>query len=192
MQQSEPCQDAQPAQPINSYALVSYLPGPLGRFVDSLRRDLVQGCIAQSHVTILPPRPLPLPPETSAAQLRSKLERFQPFEIEITDIERFETTGVVYAAIGRGRQDLIDMHAQLNADAFQFCEPYPYHPHITLAQGIEPSRLDEIFEVASRRWREEAPARRFMVESLTFVRNTLQNRWLDLEDYELHGEPLPA
>ena len=39
---------------INSYAVVSYIPGALGEFITRLREELVKGCVAQSHVTILP------------------------------------------------------------------------------------------------------------------------------------------
>ena len=43
---------------VNSYALVSYIPDPLRRFLDDLRRELVPGCVPAAHVTVLPPRPL--------------------------------------------------------------------------------------------------------------------------------------
>src|SRR5215472_12727665 len=40
------------------YALVIYIPDPLGKFLDELRRELVPGCNPHAHVSVLPPRPL--------------------------------------------------------------------------------------------------------------------------------------
>jgi len=48
-------------------------------------------------------------------------------------------------------------------------EPYKYHPHVTLAQGLDPHYAG-VFELASRRWKEGA---RPVVRggTLTFVQN---------------------
>ena len=56
---------------INSYALVSYIPGRLGDFITKLRQDLIAGCVAQSHVSILPPRPLQVDPQVAADEIRA-------------------------------------------------------------------------------------------------------------------------
>ena len=42
---------------VNSFSLVAYIPDPLRKFLDDLRRELVPGCVPNAHVTILPPRP---------------------------------------------------------------------------------------------------------------------------------------
>ena len=43
---------------INSFALVSYLSGPLAELLDEIRHDFAPGSRAKAHLTILPPRPL--------------------------------------------------------------------------------------------------------------------------------------
>src|SRR2546430_17316912 len=43
---------------LNVYALVIYIPDPLGRFLDDLRRELVPDYNPHAHVSVLPPRPL--------------------------------------------------------------------------------------------------------------------------------------
>ena len=66
-----------------------------------------------------------------------------------------------------------------------FEEPFPYHPHVTLAQGLDPSVVAEMYEFAKRRWQEGTPAHSFAVDRLTFVQNTVENYWIDLTELEL-------
>lgn len=172
---------------INSFSLVSYIPGALGEFVTELRQQLVSGCIAQSHVTVLPPRPLSVSQHVAEDTLRRWLEPFPPFEIEIGDISVFEETSVIFAEIGAGRNELMELHSTLNQGPLHFDEPYPYHPHITLAQGFAPDRLPHLYAIAQRQWQESRLARSFVVDSLMFVQNTVGNRWLDLAECELRG-----
>jgi 2'-5' RNA ligase len=173
--------------PINSYALVSYIPGRLGDFITALREDLVMGCVAKSHVTILPPRPLHVDPRIAREQFRSGLAPFTAFELDMPRIRVFEQTAVVFCEIGRGREELFDLHAALNTDGLYFDEPFDYHPHVTLAQGIHPDTLPEVYEHAVARWKESAPPSLVTIETVTFVQNTAGNIWIDLEECELRG-----
>ena len=170
---------------INSFSLVSYIPGPLGEFITNLRQDLVCGCVAQSHVTVLPPRPIEVPVEEAEAALRRRVELYPAFEVEITNISLFTQTSVVIAEIGAGRDELIKMHAELNAGPLAFDEPYEYHPHITLAQNFPPEDLNAVFASARQRWDSFPLRRSFPVESLIFVQNTVGNCWIDLAECEL-------
>jgi 2'-5' RNA ligase len=172
---------------INSFAVVSYIPGALGEFLDRLREEVVAGCNPHAHVTLLPPRPLTSDLQTCKSCIESRLDSFSPFPVEISGIEIFAVTNVVYADIGRGRKELLEIHKTLNRGNLYFDEPFEYHPHVTLAQGLDPMDVSAVFEIASRRWKESAPARSFMVETLTFVQNTAANRWIDLMAYELNG-----
>jgi 2'-5' RNA ligase len=183
------CADPSCTDRINSFALVSYIPGRLGKFLDRLRRELVPACFAHAHVTVLPPRPLVADPESAMEDVQSVVPSFAPFSVQITGLEIFPTTSVIYAAIGAGREELIQLHQELNVGNLAFDEPFKYHPHITLAQGLEPGQVAELFDLASRRWKESAPAHSFTVEALTFVQNTAENRWIDLAEYELRGTP---
>ena len=175
---------------INSFSLVSYIPGQLGDFITRLRQDLVQGCVAQSHVTILPPRPLSIHPASAEEELRERVAAFAPVCIKIPSLKMFHQTSVVFADLGDGREELLEMHSALNTGPFYFDEPFPYHPHITLAQGFPPERLHQIYEEASRRWALEAPDKSFLIDTLTFVQNTVENRWIDLAECALRGEAL--
>jgi 2'-5' RNA ligase len=173
---------------INSFSLVSYIPGRLGEFITRLRQELVAGCIAQSHVTLLPPRPLSIDPHLAEEELRERVAAFAPLRIVTNGLKMFEQTSVVYVDIGEGRDDLIEMHAAFNTGSFYFDEPFPYHPHITLAQGFPSEQLHEFFEEASRRWAQESLEKSFLVDTLVFVQNTVENRWIDLAECALRGE----
>ena len=70
---------------------------------------------------------------------------FAPVRIAIPRLKMFEQTSVVFADIGAGRDDLLEMHQALNSGPFFFHEPFPYHPHITLAQGIAPDAPSRFF-----------------------------------------------
>jgi 2'-5' RNA ligase len=173
------------ADRINLFALVSYIPNRLGEFLDRLRKELVAGCNPHAHVTVLPPRPLYVDPQMSMRSIETNLDGFSPFQVEIEGIQVFKETNVVYAALGRGRKELEELHRVLNTGPVRFEEPHKYHPHVTLAQGVDPAIVPEIFELASRRWKESAPARSFAVDTLTFVQNTAANDWIDLMQFEL-------
>jgi 2'-5' RNA ligase len=166
---------------INSFALISYLPEPLAGFLDSLRGELVPRCDAKSHVTVLPPRPLATGlPENAWGDLNHLLDGFPPFRVELTSIEVFEGTNVIYLSIGAGYRELEAMHAALNHGPLQFAEPYQYHPHVTLAQQLAPGDVGPAVALARRRWREFPSSHSFIVDRLTFVQNTVENRWADL------------
>lgn len=170
---------------LNSYALVSYISEPLSTFLDELRCELVPNCFLRAHVTILPPRPLQYPAETAEEQLRETAYILDPFEIELSGIEIFPQTDVIYVAIGKGQEELKRMHGAFNAGPAAYQEPFEYHPHITLAQNLTPDQVDELSRVAKRRLVEYAGTRTFRVETLHFVQNTRWNGWVDLAELTL-------
>jgi 2'-5' RNA ligase len=167
--------------PVNSFALISYLPEPLAGFLDSLRCELVPRCQAKTHVTVLPPRPLVEGlPDTAWRDLNDSLDAFPPFRVELTSIEVFQGTNVIYLSVGAGYRELEKMHTTLNRGPLEFAEPFEYHPHVTLAQQLLPEQVESASALARRRWREFPYSHSFMVDRLTFVQNTAENRWADL------------
>lgn len=184
------CSPLSSADPINEFAVVSYIPERLGDFITRLREELVDGCVARSHVSILPPRPLNVSPDQAQMELRNRSSVFEAFEIDIPRLRIFEATSVIFADVGRGSDCFFEMHDALNTGPFAWREPYAYHPHITLAQGFDPCTVAERYELAVRRWK-EAPQSDVPIENLTFVRNTSVNRWVDLAEFELRGALAP-
>jgi hypothetical protein len=172
------------------YALVIYLPDPLGGFLDDLRLEMVPGCNPHAHVSVLPPRPLPVAPEAAIEEARRIVGGFAPFDVELGQIDRFDLTDVIYIGLESGAEQLRQMHDSLNRGALAFSEPFAYHPHVTLAQAIEGSRVEALHDLATRRWREFRGPRRFRAESAVFVRNTRGNLWVDLADGPLRAAPV--
>src|ERR1700678_1900808 len=165
---------------INSFALVSYIPEPLAGFLDRLRQELVPNCFLRAHVTILPPRPISSTPQTAWGIVRTLAPRFAPFDVEMTQLEVFPVSDVIHIGIGCGREELERMHDALNVDGLKFAEPYPYHPHITLAQDLKGDEVDELARVARIRWDEYKLPKTFRVDNVFFVQNTRRKERLDL------------
>jgi 2'-5' RNA ligase len=174
---------------LNVFALVVYIPGPLGKFLDDLRRELVPSYNPHAHVSLLPPRPLAVDWRLASDQTRALMDRWPPFDIELTGIEIFPVTDVIYIEVGAGAAELRRMHEALNAGALKFQDPFPYHPHITLAQELPGDRVAAIGELARLRWREYRGPRSCRVEQAVFVQNTLHDCWIDLAEYALAGRP---
>jgi hypothetical protein len=170
---------------LNVFALVIYIPGPLGVFLDNLRRELVPGCRPHAHVSVLPPRPLGVDWREAAGQVRSLIEGWTPFEVELEDIFTFPVTDVIYIGVGAGGSELRRLHAAVNRETLDFEEPFPYHPHITLAQEIAHQDVPAVRELASRRWREFRGERRFRADRAVFVQNASNDCWVDLAEYQL-------
>ena len=95
-------------QTLSQFALVTYIPDPLGRFLDELRLDLTPGCKPRAHVTILPPRPLHDEVAQTIREIDEKLKEAAPFRIELGEIEIFDASYVVYLGITRGATELIE------------------------------------------------------------------------------------
>jgi len=178
---------------LNAFALVIYIPGSLGSFLDDLRRELVPHDNPRAHVSVLPPRPLVAENEWEAAreQARTLAGRRAPFRVEATEIHVFPVTDVIYLEVGAGEAELRRMHEAMDSHRLAWQEPFPYHPHITLAQEVPGDRVQEMRELAETRWREFAGPKWFVAERVTFVRNSAGNHWVDLAEFPL-GEVTPV
>jgi 2'-5' RNA ligase len=185
-----PCRSL-PGERMNVFALVIYIPGPLGGFLDDLRRELVPHYNPHAHVSVLPPRPLQVDWQEASEQARALTEGWAPFDVELTSIQVFQRTEVIYIEIGGGAGQLYDLHAAMNRSALAFAEPYEYHPHITLAQEIPHERVSELTDLARRRWQEYQGSRVFRADRAVFVQNTSENCWIDLAEYSLGAVTVP-
>jgi 2'-5' RNA ligase len=174
---------------VNQYALVSYIPDPLGKFLDLLRLQLAPACKPHAHVTILPPRPLQGPVESAEAEVRGISRQFHAFEVKLGRVGMFEKSEVIYIEVERGERELRQMHAQLNTGAAHFDEPFEFHPHITLAQKLPHEHVEETLRSARQFWSDWNGGVVFTVEELAFVQNTEENIWLDLLHVRLDHEP---
>jgi 2'-5' RNA ligase len=174
---------------LSLYALVIYLPDPLRSFLDELRLEMAPACNPHAHVSVLPPRTLPVPPALAIDEARQVLAEVPAFEIALGHIEVFPVTDVIYISVEAGADQLRRMHQSLNRGTLAYDEPFPYHPHITLAQEIESGRLDSLRELAFHRWQEYHGRRTFRAERTVFVRSSCRNQWVDLAEGPLRLAP---
>ena len=177
---------------INLYAVVSYLPEPLAGFVDALRDELAPGCRLRAHLTVLPPRQISGSQEDASHELQQALQDVHSFRVSLGGVWVFPVSDVVHIAVEAGREKLRGLHLQLNHGLSKAPELWRYHPHITLAQALEPAAVRPASELATRRWREYTGPRDFTIDHLTFVRKRLDttpcsadSEWVDLNTLDL-------
>ena len=165
-----------------SYAVIAYLPGQLGRFVDELRKRLNPNYASWlAHVTLLTPRPLPLPAEEIVTLLRAQCARQEPFDIEIGGVSTFwPVNGVVYLNFSKGSEQLVQLHGGANAGPLSHAEPFPYVPHVTIAQELDEVTTQRAFEEASQEWLRYQGPTSFRVESFFLVQQTSKAHWRNL------------
>lgn len=170
-----------------NYAIVSYLPKELGALVDSLRRELNPKFAGLSaHLTLLPLRALAIGEEEAEEQAQQCCAEFEPFEVAVTGVATFlPVSNVVYLAVGAGEPDLRRLHEALNNGGLGHSEPFPYIPHITIIQEQDPARTRELQRVVAERLERYTGLRSFRVETVMFVRQTDDGRWLNLAPIEL-------
>jgi 2'-5' RNA ligase len=172
-------------QRLNVFALVIYIPDPLGRFLDDLRKELVPGCNPHAHVSVLPPRPIAVDWQVAGEQVRQCAASWSPFDLVLERVRMFPVTNVIYLELGQGAPEMFRIHDAMNSEALAFDEPFAYHPHITLAQEIPPGEVESVNRKANELWDAYTGPRTFRAERTAFVQNTLGNCWIDLAEFSL-------
>lgn len=171
------------------YALVAYVKGPVGEFVESLRRELHPDLPHfAAHLTLLPPRPLQGTENAALQVLAAICGRTEPFEVTLGGMDSFApTTPTVYIRVAYGAMQMCELHEQLNTQALQFVEEWAYIPHLTIAKMPSEAAAEQALRIAGRRWEEYTGDRRVLLERLTFVREESPNCWIDLAPVPLGG-----
>ena len=170
---------------INSYAIVAYVAGPIARFADRLRDDVVLGTGHHSHITVLPPRPVSCALSEATEFAARLIAQFEPFEVGIGEVSVFESTQVVYLSITEGTAELAAMHDVLNTGILEQQEQFDYIPHITLGQQLLPEAFHASLELCRLRWAEFRPAPPLRIDTLTLVQQRTDGCWHDLVELAL-------
>ncbi len=172
------------APPQDKYALVTYLPEPLGKFLTDLRHELVPGCYLRAHLTILPPRLL-ASGRAGWDRILRMAPQIDPIEIALGEIGVFAQTNVIHLSLARGQSEMVQLHELLAAEELAFAEQFEFHPHVTLAQGLVPEDAAVVEARARQAWAEFDGPRSFVLDSMTFVRSVTPEEWLDLGTAQL-------
>jgi 2'-5' RNA ligase len=172
-----------------TYAVVSYLSGPLADFVNSLRHRLNPALGDWlAHVSILPPRRLAGSfgaDDERLERLRSLCRKVDGFAVELSGVNSFwPINGVVYLSIGEGASRLVQLHSLLNEGGMLAEEAYGYIPHVTIAQSLDQSATESAVQEVQEAWNRLSKPARFLVESLVLVEQVKQpdggEKWMDL------------
>ncbi|MGI8960503.1 MAG: 2'-5' RNA ligase family protein [Bryobacteraceae bacterium] len=162
------------------FALVSYIPEPLGSFLQGLREILPNTDNSKAHITLLPPRPLKLPVETASRQARTILGQFPPFDVELSKVRLFPETKILYLDLGEGGSEIHDLHDALNKGDLFDSEEFEFRPHLTLGGPVSPGILDSAQQQAEVTWNAEHCAPRFTVHEVVCLwlsPNSPQGEW---------------
>lgn len=174
---------------LNQYALVSYIPEPLASFLDDLRLQLTPGCNPHAHLTVLPPRPFSGVVEDAVRDLQHLSLAVRTFNVVLGEIEVFPVSNVIYLGILGGESQVRALHGELNSGLLEHLCPYPFHPHVTLAQDFDVATVEHLAETARKVWATWTGSRTFKVRVLSFVQNVAIGRWDDLASVELSEPP---
>ncbi|MGH9585181.1 MAG: 2'-5' RNA ligase family protein, partial [Bryobacteraceae bacterium] len=158
------------ADPLGLAAVVSYLPDPLGSYLRQLRDSLPgEHNNPQAHITILPPRPLPVPVQTAAPEARATLQRFRAFAVELVSVRAFPGTNVLYIEPGEGDAGIRGLHEALNAGSLAAAEQFEFRPHLTISGPMPDGELPKARHVAEKSWLAADFPRRFTLGELVFL-----------------------
>ena len=168
--------------PTGRYALVAYVKNPVGKFVESLRRELHPELPhLAAHVTVLPPRSLK-GSETDAVEILTDIcGQVEPFEASLGEMETFiPNTPTVFIRVCHSAQRLRDLHDQLNTGALSMKEEWPYMPHMTIIKVGSEQQAQKAYLKARKRWDCFCEPRTIQIQKLTFVREERDHCWTDL------------
>jgi 2'-5' RNA ligase len=175
------------------YALVAYVKGPLGEFVENLRRELHPGLPhLAAHLTILPPRQLSGIESSALETVETICGQAESFEVCLGDVSTFApVTPTVYIRVEQGAARMQKLHDQLNTDGLTCREEWPYIPHLTIVKMTTEQQAQIAFKTASALWAGDSGTRRILVDRLTFVREESQNCWADVAPVLLGPKLVP-
>jgi 2'-5' RNA ligase len=164
------------------YALVGYVKSAAGELVENLRRELHPELPhLAAHLTLLPPRLLNGSESAALQVLEQICGEVEPFEVSLGEVETFiPVTPTVFIRVDAAASRMCDLHRKLNTQALEFKEEWPYIPHLTIVKMSAEQPAKAAFEIARQRWLHYSGSQRILLERLTFVREDVENHWVDL------------
>lgn len=150
-------------KPWGSFALVSYVPPPLGTFLDNLRRSLPGNDHSNAHITLLPPRDLKVSQQVASEYALNVLQSFSQFDVNLASVKVFPVTNVVYLDLAEGNATVHEIHDHLDQGDLKDHELFEFLPHVTLGGPIDEDELRASFKAASDAWDGAAVPKEFQL-----------------------------
>jgi 2'-5' RNA ligase len=100
------------------------------------------------HVTLLPPTPVPVAKmEEVEAHLTTAASASSPFVMHLAGTGTFRPTSpVVFAQVSRGVASCERLERSIRRGPLARPLDFPYHPHVTVAQGVDDEALDRAYD----------------------------------------------
>jgi len=167
------------------------IPEPWGSQLDGHRTSSgdPMAALIPAHLTLLGPTEV-----DGSAGMTAKIEshlaatagRHRPFQLHLRGTGTFRpVTQVVFVAVAAGIGECEELHdAVLEALGALPVEPatrFPYHPHVTVGQNVDPAALDAVYDDLAGF---EAA---FQVAGFTLFEHDDGGRWKPLREYSLTG-----
>ncbi len=131
--------------------IVIALPEPWVSQLTELRIALgdKQGERVPAHITLLPPTPVRLENrEKLITYLREIAERHRPFRVHLKTAKTFlPSAPVAYLDLAQGGRECAMLADDIRTDMLNVQLRFPYHPHVTLAQGVDEATLNEALAI---------------------------------------------
>jgi 2'-5' RNA ligase len=133
------------------------------------------------HITLLPPTPVDA---SSLADVEAHLARAataqQPFVMHLSGTGTFRpTSSVVFIQVATGLAQCEVLEQAIRTGPLGRDLEFPYHPHVTVAQGIDDTSLDEAYNGLS------GFDARFPVEKFALFCREASGRWVWRSEYHL-------
>jgi 2'-5' RNA ligase len=176
------------------FGVVVPVPHGLSRIANRIRRRCDPNFrLIGPHVTVLPPRPLSLTRREVLEAVKRVAERTPPFPLRLGGVKTFlPVKAVVFVGFRRGTADLEQLHRRLSRAPLRAREPFPYVPHLTLAQELDGDRLREAFALSRKTFASSAALKAWLAESLVVVERRSACRWIALDPLSLRRVSPPG
>ncbi len=135
------------------------------------------------HVTLLPPTPVPSAGmDAIEAHLAEAATAQEPFTMQLSGTGTFRPTSpVVYVQVSSGVAQCEVLERAIRSGPLARRLDFPYHPHVTVAQGIADDRLDAAFTGLA------GFAARIQVGHIVLFSRDADGRWTWRTEFPLGG-----
>jgi 2'-5' RNA ligase len=146
------------------------------------------GDLVFPHVTLLPPTPVP---EDSLDDVEKHLgtaaAAHRPFVMHLAGTGTFRPTSpVVFIQVATGVSNCELLENAVRRGPLVRELDFPYHPHVTVAQGIDDAGLDEAYDGLA------GFVARFTVDRFVLFSRDTDGRWKWRTEFALDGAAQPA
>ena len=110
-----------------------------------------QGTKVPAHITILPPTAVDKDRREDVIEhLRTVAQRYTPFRVTLGETGSFRPVSpVVYLSLAEGARECTFLAEDIRSGPLYAEARFPYHAHVTLAQGVSDEALDRAMSIGS-------------------------------------------